>query len=37
MWVIEGSFGQVLVPAVDEFIKEAPAEGPIGLTRAFLG
>ena len=29
MWVLEGPFGQVMMPAVDEFIKEAPAEGPI--------
>lgn len=29
VWVIEGPFGQVLMPAVDEFIKEAPAEGSI--------
>ncbi len=29
VWVIEGSFGQVMMPAVDEFIIEAPAEGPI--------
>ena len=29
VWVIEGPFGQVLMPAVDEFIKEAPVEGPI--------
>lgn len=29
VWVIEGSFGQVMMPAVDEFIIEAPVEGPI--------
>ena len=29
VWVIEGPFGQVLMPAVDEFIKETPAEGSI--------
>lgn len=29
VWVIEGSFGQVMMPAVDEFIVEAPVEGPI--------
>lgn len=29
VWVIEGYFGQVMMPAVDEFIIEAPAEGPI--------
>ena len=29
VWVIEGSFGQVMMPAVDEFIIKAPAEGPI--------
>lgn len=29
VWVIEGSFGQVMMPAVDEFIIEAPIEGPI--------
>ncbi|MBS6386267.1 MAG: 16S rRNA-processing protein [Atopobium sp.] len=29
VWVLEGPFGQVMMPAVDEFIKEAPAEGPI--------
>ena len=39
VWVIEGPFGQVLMPAVDEFIKEAPAEGSITVSflRAFLG
>lgn len=29
VWVIEGSFGQVMMPAVDEFIIEAPVERPI--------
>lgn len=29
VWVIDGSFGQVMMPAVDEFIVEAPVEGPI--------
>lgn len=29
VWVIEGSFGQVMMPAVDELIVEAPVEGPI--------
>lgn len=29
VWVIDGSFGQVMTPAVDEFIVEAPVEGPI--------
>lgn len=29
VWVIEGSFDQVMMPAVDEFIIEAPVEGPI--------
>ena len=29
VWVIVGLFGQVMMPAVDEFIKEAPVEGPI--------
>lgn len=29
VWVIEGSFGQVMMPAVDEFIIEDPVEGPI--------
>lgn len=29
VWVIEGPFGQVMMPAVDEFIVEAPVEGPI--------
>lgn len=29
VWVLEGPFGQVMMPAVDEFIKEAPVEGPI--------
>ncbi len=29
MWVIEGSYGQIMMPAVDEFIHEAPVEGPI--------
>ena len=29
VWVIEGSFGQVMMPAVDEFIVGAPVEGPI--------
>lgn len=29
VWVIGGSFGQVMMPAVDEFIIEAPVEGPI--------
>ena len=32
VWVIEGPFGQVLMPAVDEFIKEAPAEGHISVS-----
>ena len=32
VWVIEGPFGQVMIPAVDEFIKEAPAEGPISVS-----
>lgn len=29
VWVIEGPCGQVMMPAVDEFIVEAPVEGPI--------
>lgn len=29
VWVIEGSYGQIMMPAVDEFIHEAPVEGPI--------
>lgn len=29
VWVIEGSYGQIMMPAVDEFINEAPDEGPI--------
>ena len=29
VWVIDGSVGQVMMPAVDEFIVEAPVEGPI--------
>lgn len=29
VWVIEGSFSQVMMPAVDEFIIKAPFEGPI--------
>ena len=29
VWVIEGSYGQIMMPAVDEFINEAPVEGPI--------
>ena len=29
VWVLEGPLGQVMMPAVDEFIKESPAEGPI--------
>ena len=29
VWVIDGPFGQVMMPAVDEFIVEAPVEGPI--------
>ena len=29
VWVIEGSYGQIMMPAVDEFIHEAPDEGPI--------
>lgn len=29
VWVLEGPFGQVMMPAVDEFIKEAPVDGPI--------
>lgn len=29
VWVIEGSFDQVMMPAVDEFIIETPVEGPI--------
>lgn len=29
VWVIDGSCGQVMMPAVDEFIVEAPVEGPI--------
>lgn len=29
VWVIEGSYGQIMVPAVDEFIHGAPVEGPI--------
>lgn len=29
VWVIDGSFGRVMMPAVDEFIVEAPVEGPI--------
>lgn len=29
VWVIDGSFGRVMMPAVDEFIVEAPVEGSI--------
>lgn len=29
VWVIEGSYGQIMMPAVEEFIHEAPDEGPI--------
>lgn len=29
VWVIEGSFGQVMMPAVEEFIIESPVEGSI--------
>ncbi len=29
VWVIEGSYGQIMMPAVDEFINQAPVEGPI--------
>lgn len=29
VWVIEGSYGQIMMPAVEEFIHEAPVEGPI--------
>lgn len=32
VWVIEGSFGQVMMPAVDEFIIEAPVEGAISVS-----
>lgn len=32
VWVIEGSYGQIMMPAVDEFINEAPDEGPISVS-----
>ncbi len=29
VWVVRGRHGEVLVPVVDEFVSEVPAEGPI--------
>ncbi len=38
VWVIEGPLGQVMMPAVDEFIKEVPMRVPHCLhLRVFLG
>ncbi len=29
VWVVDGPYGEVLVPVVDEFIVDAPEDGPI--------